>query len=402
MTGAAAGQPCPDFGTNRTILASEGNCGRFPLKKLAVGKPKPAWSNEDCIILQEPQTFLNNRGHMTQTMHAGSLAVGQEYLAFISYRHADNTEEDQQWATWLHQQLEVYDVPDDLIGTTNLRGQTIPERIYPVFRDEVSLSADADLSTAITQALDQSRFLIVLCSPRAVQSRYVNEEILHFKRTGKQDRIMAALILGEPNASIDPGKSQDPEHAHTLECFPPALQYELTAEGQLDKTKPTEPIAANSRLPDGGKGITNPNVYKQQLLKKGRNKADAERLAHLYEEQINTARLKIIAGILGVPLERLTQRDKIHQLNKARAETRRFRKIAVSLAVLTLVALIAGGIAVAQWRRAENLLSQIQGNLGFMNFELREVLDHYVPQRERIKSKYSANPLDPTKLILTT
>ena len=322
---------------------------------------------------------------MTQTMHTGSLAVGQEYLAFISYRHADNTEEDQQWATWLHQQLEVYDVPDDLIGTTNLRGQTIPERIYPVFRDEVSLSADADLSTTITQALDQSRFLIVLCSPRAVQSRYVNEEILHFKRTGKEDRIMAALILGEPNASIDPGKSQDPEHAHTLECFPPALQYELTAEGQLDKTKPTEPIAANFRLPDGGKGITNPNVYKQQLLKKGRNKADAERLAHLYEEQINTARLKIIAGILGVPLERLTQRDKIHQLNKARAETRRFRKIAVSLAVLTLVALIAGGIAVAQWRRAENLLSQIQGNLGFMNFELREVLDHYVPQRERIK-----------------
>ncbi|MCX7113968.1 MAG: toll/interleukin-1 receptor domain-containing protein [Proteobacteria bacterium] len=329
---------------------------------------------------------------MTQRMHEASLAVGQEYLAFISYRHADNTEEDQQWATWLHQQLEVYDVPDDLIGTTNLRGQTIPDRIYPVFRDEVSLSADADLSTAITQALDQSRFLIVLCSPRAVQSRYVNEEILHFKRTGKEDRIMAALILGEPNASIDPGKSQDPEHAYTLECFPPALQYELTAEGQLDQAKPTEPIAANFRLPDGGKGITNPNVYKQQLLKKGRTKVDAERLAHLYEEQINTARLKIIAGILGVPLERLTQRDKIHQLNKARAATRRFRKIAASLAVLTLVALIAGGIAVAQWRnaksqqlRAENLLSQIRGNLDFMNFDLRGVLDKYVPQHERIK-----------------
>ena len=48
---------------------------------------------------------------MTQRMREGSLAVGQEYLAFISYRHADNTEEDQQWATWLHQQLEVYDVP---------------------------------------------------------------------------------------------------------------------------------------------------------------------------------------------------------------------------------------------------------------------------------------------------
>ena len=100
---------------------------------------------------------------MTQTMHTGSLAVGQEYLAFISYRHADNTEEDQQWATWLHQQLEVYDVPDDLIGTTNLRGQTIPERIYPVFRDEVSLSADADLSTTITQALNSLEKLLDFC-----------------------------------------------------------------------------------------------------------------------------------------------------------------------------------------------------------------------------------------------
>ena len=329
---------------------------------------------------------------MIQKMHEENTASQQEYLAFISYRHADNTEEDRQWATWLHQQLEIYDIPEDLIGTDNLRGEKIPERIYPVFRDEVSLPAEADLSSAITQALDQSRFLIVLCSPRAVQSRYVNEEILQFKRTGKKDRIMAALILGEPNASIDPAKIQDPEHAYTLECFPPALQYELTGDGQLDKTKPTEPIAANFRLPDGGKGITNPNVYKQQLLKKGRNKADAERLAHLYEEQINNARLKIISGILGVPLERLSQRDKIYQLKKAQVATLRFRKIAFSLGVLALAALIAGGFAIVEWRiaktqqeRAENLLGQIKGNLNFMNFELRDVLDKYVPQHERVK-----------------
>ena len=342
--------------------------------------------------LSKKLIIFKKQGHMIQKMHDESAATEQEYLAFISYRHADNTEEDRQWATWLHQQLEVYDVPDDLIGTTNLRGEIIPERLYPVFRDEVSLSADADLSSAITQALDQSRFLIVLCSPRAVQSRYVNEEILHFKRTGKEDQIMAALILGEPNASIDPSKTQDPEHANTLECFPTALQYKLTANGQLDKTKSTEPIAADFRLPDGGKGITNPNVYKQQLLKNGRNKAEADRIAHLYEEQINNARLKIIAGILGVPLERLTQRDKIYQLNKARAATRRFRKIAASLGVLALVAVITGGVAIAQWRnaktqqlRAENLLRQIQGNLNFMNFELPELLDKYVPQHERIK-----------------
>ena len=299
----------------------------------------------------------------------------QEYLAFISYRHSDNTEEDQQWATWLHNQLEVYDVPDDLIGTTNLRGEIIPAQIYPVFLDEVSLPAEADLSSAITQALVRSRFLIVLCSPGAVQSRYVNEEILHFKRTGKAGRIMAALIEGEPNASIDAAKIEDPDHLETLECFPSALQYALTVDDQLDIDNPSEPIAANFRLPDGSKGMTNPNVYKKLLLKQGRNKADAERLAHLYEEQINNARLKIIAGILGVPLEQLTQRDKIYQFHKAQQAAQRFRKIALSMSALAFAALIAGGIAVVQWRiakaqqeRAEKLLGEIQGNLKFMNF----------------------------------
>lgn len=318
-------------------------------------------------------------------------APEQEYLAFISYRHSDNTEEDQQWASWLHKQLEVYDVPDDLIGTTNLRGEIIPAQIYPVFLDELSLPAESDLSSAITQALDRSRFLIVLCSPGAVQSRYVNEEILHFKRTGKSGRIMAALILGEPNASIDAAKIEDSERDETLECFPPALQYELNVDGQLDKTNPTEPIAANFRLPDGGKGVTNPNVYKKQLLKNGRSKADAERLSHLYEEQINNARLKIIAGILGVPLEQLTQRDKVYQLNKAQQATRRFRKIALGMGVLALVAVVAGSIAVVQMRiakaeqeRAENLLAKIQYNLRFM-LDLRETLDKYVPQHERIE-----------------
>lgn len=310
--------------------------------------------------------------------------VETEYLAFISYRHADNTEEDRQWATWLHQQLEVYDIPADLIGSTNLRGEFVPERIYPVFRDEVSLPADADLSHAITHALDSSRILVVLCSPRAVQSRYVNEEILHFKRTGKQNQIMAALILGEPNASIDDAKLEDLDDANTLECFPEALQYHLTSGGELDTTKPTEPIAANFRLPDGDEGITNPQVYKQLLLTQGRKKTDAERLANAYEEQLNTAKLKIIAGILGVRLEQLTQRDKLYQLNKAKAASKRFMRIACLMTVLAVVAVIGGGVAYTQWQRAEVLLVQIRNNLDFMNHDLHKVLNDYVPQDKRI------------------
>ena len=231
-----------------------------------------------------------------------------EYIAFISYRHADNIEEDRQWATWLHSQLEAYDIPAELIGTLNLRGEVIPERIFPVFRDEVSLPADADLKSAITQALDLSRFLVVLCSPRAVQSHYLKEEIIHFKATGKADRVTAALLLGEPNASTDPSKSEDPEDARTLECFPEPLRYDVNERGELQRDQPTEPLAADFRLPDGGKGITNPTVYRQQLLESGVDPAQADRLAAVYAEKINTAKLKTIAGILGVRLDVLTER----------------------------------------------------------------------------------------------
>src|ERR1700761_7804894 len=125
------------------------------------------------------------------------------YWCFISYRHADNREPGRQWASWLHHAIETYEVPHDLVGTKNDRGDIIPERIFPVFRDEEDLPADADLANPICRALDRSRFLVVLCSPRAVASTYVDDEIRYFKQIGRADRILAALLEGEPNASRD-------------------------------------------------------------------------------------------------------------------------------------------------------------------------------------------------------
>jgi hypothetical protein len=70
----------------------------------------------------------------------------RRYAVFLSYRHADNKEQGRQWATWLHQVLEGYEIPADLIGTKNNKGDTIPASLYPVFRDEEELPADADLT----------------------------------------------------------------------------------------------------------------------------------------------------------------------------------------------------------------------------------------------------------------
>mgnify|MGYP002078199214 CR=1 FL=1 len=57
------------------------------------------------------------------------------YSAFISYRHADNTQDGRRWAEWLHRARERYVVPPDLIGTPNLRGEPIRDSLYPIFRD---------------------------------------------------------------------------------------------------------------------------------------------------------------------------------------------------------------------------------------------------------------------------
>src|SRR5690349_17316667 len=109
----------------------------------------------------------------------------RRYTAFLSYRHADNKEEGRRWAEWLHQAIETYEVPADLVGKPNMRGEPIPASLYPVFRDEEELPADADLSDNIQRALRNSGSLIVLCSPRACESRFVDEEIRGFKELGK-------------------------------------------------------------------------------------------------------------------------------------------------------------------------------------------------------------------------
>ena len=114
--------------------------------------------------------------------------------------------------------LETYEVPPDLVGTPNVRGEPIPASLYPVFRDEEELPADADLTATIRAALKNSRLMVVLCSPRATKSRFVREEIRFFKELGKAERILALIIAGEPSAD-DPTKRAEgisPE----LECLP--------------------------------------------------------------------------------------------------------------------------------------------------------------------------------------
>jgi tetratricopeptide (TPR) repeat protein len=187
---------------------------------------------------------------------------GGRYRAFISYSHRDS-----RWASWLHRALESYRPPKPLIGTVTQRGE-VPKRLAPIFRDRDELASATDLGTLLNAALAGSACQVVICSPQAAQSKWVNEEILAFKRLGREDRIFCLIVGGEPNGSDMPGRSDE-------ECFPPALRFRLGPDGNLSSER-TEPIAADARPGKDGK---------------------------------NNAKLKLIAGLLGVGFDALKRRE---------------------------------------------------------------------------------------------
>ena len=231
-----------------------------------------------------------------------------KYRAFISYSHADRA-----WGDWLHRALETYRVPKRLIGTHGRR-ELVPSKLFPIFRDREELSSSPNLNDQIRQALEQSAYLVIICSPRSAASRWVNEEILTFKRLGREDRILALIADGEPNAADTAGR--DP----SLECFPPALKLQLGADGELGRSR-IEPVAADARAQGDGR---------------------------------DNAKLKLIAGLLGVDFDALKQRE----LEVARRRLRVAYGIAAAMLMLAIAAGGAGWLAYVNERKAERQLDE--------------------------------------------
>lgn len=281
----------------------------------------------------------------------------RNFKAFISYRHADNKAEGRQWATWLHQALETYEIPSDLVGKKNERGEVIPERIFPVFRDEEELPVDASLASPIYRALDNSENLVVICSPRAVESQYVASEIAYFKQIGKSDRVLAMMVDGEPNASIDESKHKDGLGADD-ECFPKPLQVEVDKEGHLTDVR-AEPIAADFRILNNKtnqyeEGWTTPAAYRHALKDSGDYSGkEIDKMVSAYKSQLELMKLKVVAGVIGLPLGELTKRDEAYQLEKARRRQRILISVVAVVSILAILASVAGVIAWQQSIKAE-------------------------------------------------
>src|SRR6516225_2927365 len=200
-------------------------------------------------------SYCRNRFH--RILYGENLKTG-EFAVFISYRHV---EPDRRVAEWLHGAVETFSIP------RALRPAGGSARLGRVFRDEEELSASSNLPKEIEQALNHSKWLIVICSPRAVESMWVSREIEHFRQLGRDQQILALLIEGEPVSSF------------------PASLYDVRLGLQpQDIVQHDEPLAADMRA----------------------GHAPQQRIRHF-------AKLRLLATILGCRFDDLRQREQERQ-----------------------------------------------------------------------------------------
>jgi tetratricopeptide (TPR) repeat protein len=209
-------------------------------------------------------------------------AIDFKYRAFLSYSHADTP-----LAQWLHPRLERFPLRD-LAGRATPLGP-VPRALRPIFRDRDDFSAGGSLNEQTLAALDASAALIVLCSPAAAKSHYVNEEIRLFKQRCPGRPIVPVIAAGKPGGGDE-------------ECFPPALRFVLDAAGQVSDRPAEMPLAADVREEGDGRDL---------------------------------ALAKMVAALIGVPS------DEVYR----RAERERKRQARIRNAVAAVIVLLASASA---------------------------------------------------------
>ncbi len=270
------------------------------------------------------------------------------YRAFISYSHADD-----RWASWLHRSIEGYRVPRRLRGASGQYG-LLPDRLSPLFRDREDLASSGELGPKIRAALADSDALIVVCSPDAARSRWVNEEVLEFKRLFGTARVYCLIVAGEPHAGDE------------RECFPPAVRHELDADGNLSVSK-AEPIAADLRPGKDGKSL---------------------------------ARLKLLSGLLGVELDRLRQREVQRRQRRLLAVTGLALAVMIVTTALAVQAVIARKDAERRQKQAENLVTFMLGDL-YVKLQQVQRLDIMAAVNDQAMKYFESLPVtDVTEEVL--
>ncbi len=196
--------------------------------------------------------------------------AGFRYDAFISYRHAPL---DLYVAQTLQRRLETFKVPKLADKETKELGK---KSIRRIFRDKDELPLAGNLSEPIMEALSSSENLIVICSPRILESLWCRREIETFISLRGMDHVYAVLIEGEPEEAF-------PEPLRTI-------KKEVEGEdGSVTIVEvPVEPLAADVR---------------------GKSKAEVNK-------KIKQEMLRLVAPMLGCSYDDLRQRHKMRRLKR--------------------------------------------------------------------------------------
>lgn len=240
------------------------------------------------------------------------------YDAFISYRH---TEPDKFVAENLHKYMETFKLPKSILKS----GRTPRTRIERVFRDKDELPLANNLEDPIVNALMQSEYLIVICSPRLKESVWCQKEIETFIEYHGRENILAVLVEGEPE-----------------ESFPEELLYIEETVEHPDGTsevikKPVEPLAADVR-----------GNSKKEILK-----------------AMKSELLRLLAPMFHVSYDDLRQRHKERKLKKIIAAS-------LSAAVLCLLIGLGSTIAALQIKKQKEQIEKQANEISAQADEIKE------------------------------
>jgi hypothetical protein len=151
------------------------------------------------------------------------------FHAFVS--HAEDGR-DAKWARWIQRRLENFEVPSDAVSKLRREEgsarEPVPEKIS-VARGEIPKKQPADPS-------ELSRYLIVVCSPRAARSERVDRDARSFAESGRENYIIPFIIGGEPVENEE------------LRCYPPSLSLDVPGVALRDGNREEAFIQTLARL----------------------------------------------------------------------------------------------------------------------------------------------------------
>jgi WD40 repeat protein len=223
---------------------------------------------------------------------SAALAGSPAYEAFISYSHA----------------ADGHLAPALQRGLQSLAKPWYRRRALRVFRDETSLSASPALWPSIEQALSDAQYFVLLASPEAADSRWVDQEVRWWRAHRSHDTVLIALTDGELRWAE--GRSDFDSEA----SIPPGLRDWF----------PSEPLWVDLRW------------------------ARAERDVSMRNPRFRDAVGELAAPLHGLPKDELIGED----ISQHRRTVRLARAAVASLAVLALVAAAAAVFAAIQRNQA--------------------------------------------------